>query len=237
MSVIYYYGSLTIRFTLLLITALTISCSTVFFDQPQPTDSPNLKSVPKKIRGTWTNVTKYYDKSILIDKTSYTQVTLSKRRILMVTPETSDEYKIENGKIFRSDDDSKTGYSYVIKNDTIFFVERKVDESLVLSDSVLLRAAKDCYVLNIKKKNWWDIVFIQKMKNGEIRISYPVPDHFMLMKNQFNITVLDSTRKDTTFYHAEFKSKGIAKVIPADSSAVLYNLMPDSTFISPNDRF
>jgi hypothetical protein len=233
MRVIYDNASLAIRFTYLLIMALTISCSTVFFDQPQPTDSANLKSVPKKFRGTWRNFTKYYDESILIDKTSYTQVTLTKKSVPMVTAETSDEYKIENGKIFLTDDDLKTGYPYVIKNDTICFVHRKVDASVVLSDSVLLRAAKDCYVLNIKKENWWEIVFIQKMKNGEIRISYPVPDSFMPMKDKFNISVLDSTKKGVTFYHAGFKSKGITKVIPADGSGVLYTLNPDSTFISP----
>jgi hypothetical protein len=230
MTVIYDNGRVVIRYTFLLILALTVSCSTVFFDQPQPTDSRNMKSVPAKIQGIWKNTGKDYEESIKIDKTSYTKVSLKKNRVPKVTAGTSDKYKIENGKIFLTDEDSKTGYSYEIMNDTICFDQLSVDESIVLSDSVLLRSARECYVLNLKKGKWWEIVFIQKMKNGEIMVSYPVPDNFMVMKERFNISVLDSTRRDTTFYHAEFKSREIEKVIPPDDSGMLYLLKPDSTF-------
>jgi len=232
MRVINDNGRLAIRFTSLLILALTVSCSTVFFDNPQPADSRNMKSVPKQIQGTWKNISKDYEESITIDKTSYTKVTRENNRVPKARAETSKKYKIEDGKIFLTDEDIKTGYPYELRNDTIYFWQRN-EELIVISDSVLLRQAKDCWVLNLKKKNWWEVIFIQKMKDGEILISYPVPDSFMLMKDQFNISILDSTRKDTTFYHAEFKSKGIAKVIPADGSSALYILKPDSTFTSP----
>jgi len=220
------------RFALLLIMVLAVSCSTVFFDNPQPINSGNMKSVPNKIQGTWKNISRDYKESITIDKTSYLKVTLENTRLPEIKAETSAKYKLRDGKIFLADEDDKTGYPYEIRNDTIYFWHR-IEESIVLSDSVLLRSAKDCYVLNLQKKKWWEIVFIQKMKNGEIRISYPDPNSFMVMKDQYNISVLDSTRKDTTFYHAEFKSKGIAKVIPADGSTALYILKPDSTFTSP----
>ena len=110
-------------------------------------------------------------KSIKIDKTSYTKVSIIKKRVPKVKAGTSNKYKFEDGKIFVPDDDLKTGYPYEIKHDTICFDQVNVEESIVLSDSVLLRSAKDCYVLNLKKKNWWEIVFIQKLKNGEIQIS------------------------------------------------------------------
>jgi hypothetical protein len=221
-----------IIFVLPLIMALTVSCSTVFFDNPQPTNSGNMKSVPNKIQGTWRNTSKDYEESITIDKTSYLKVTLENNRLPKARAETSKIYKLKDGKIFLTDEDEMTGYPYELRDDTIYFRHR-IEESIILSDSVLLRSAKDCFVLNLKKKNWWEIVFIQKMKNGEIRISYPDPNSFMVMKDQYNISVLDSTRKDTTFYHAEFKSKGIVKVIPADGSTALYILKPDSTFTSP----
>jgi hypothetical protein len=226
------YTRSSIRCALLLILTLTVSCSTVFFDNPQPTNSGNMKSVPDKIQGKWKNISKDYQESITIDKTSYHKITLENVRLLKARAETSSIYKLRDGKIFLTDEDEKTGYPYELRNDTIYFCHR-MEESIVLSDSVLLRSAKDCFVLNLKKKNWWEIVFIQKMKNGEIRISYPDPNSFMAMKDQYNISVLDSTRKDTTFYHAEFKSRGIAKVIPADGSTALYILKPDSTFTTP----
>jgi hypothetical protein len=220
---------LAISFTFLLILGISVSCSTVFFDLPQPVDSRNMKSVPSKIQGTWRNVNNDYEESIKIDKTSYTKVTREKYWVSTIKAKTSEKYLFKDGKIFVTDDGSKTGYSYEIKNDTIYF-DQQQEESLVLSDSVLLRSAKNCYVLNLKKRNWWEIIFIQRMKNGEIRIIYPVPDYFMPMKTQFNISVLDSTRRDTTFYRAEFKAKEIEKVIPVDESGVLYLLRPDSTF-------
>jgi hypothetical protein len=226
-------GSPAIRLILLLLLGLSVSCSTVFFDHPQPTDSRNMKSVPGKIQGTWKNVKKDHVESITISKTSYTKITIEKNRIPKALAETSKKYKIENDNIYLTPDDSETGYPYEIIHDTIYFEQRSKEE-IVLSDSVLLRAAKNCYILNLKKQNWWEIVFIQKMKNGEIQISYPLPDTFMSLKDQFNITVLDSTRKDTTYFHADFKSKGIEKVIPADGSGMLYLLKPDSTFTTPD---
>jgi hypothetical protein len=223
---------LAVGFTFLLILGLTCSCSTVFFDKPQPTDSRNLKTVPSKIRGTWRIVNDDYRELFKIDKTSYVRVSTYRRKIPKIRVETSDMYKIKNGKIYPADDDSKAGYDYVEKNDTIYFDQMKVEESVVLSDSALLRSAKDCYVLNLKRENWWEIVFIQKMKNGEIQISCIASDSLMLVKDRFNISVLDSTKKDATLYHAEFKSRDIAKIIPANGSGVIYRLKPDSTFIN-----
>jgi hypothetical protein len=226
------YNRFRMAWALLLILTLTVSCSTVFFDSPQPTNSGNLKSVPDKIQGNWKNISKDYRESITIDKTSYHKVTLENIRLQKARAEASSIYKLRDGKIFLTDEDEKTGYPYDIRNDTLYFCHQ-IEESIVLSDSVLLRSAKDCFVLNLKKRNWWEIILIQKMKNGEIRISYPDPNSFMVMKDKYNISVLDSTRKDTTFYHAEFKSKGIAQVIPADGSTALYILKPDSTFTTP----
>jgi hypothetical protein len=232
MRLVYSNGRPAIRLAFLFILALTISCSNVLFDNPQPTDSKNLKSVPKKIQGTWRIVNGEYRESFKIDKTSYIRVSSVQRRIPKIKAETSFKYKIESGKIFPVDDDSKTGYTYVIKNDTVYFDEMKIEESVVLSDSAILRSARDCYVLNLKRANWWEIVFIQKMKNGEIQISCLPGDSSMFMKDKFNISVLDSTKEGATLYHAEFKSKDISKVIPADGSGVIYRLKPDSTFIS-----
>lgn len=221
-----------IRYSALLLMGLIVSCSTVFFDTPQPTDSNNLKTVPKKIRGTWRNIRKDYEESITIDKTSYTKVTDLKKKIPKLKAGSSAKYRIENDRIFIADDDSKTGYPCKILNDTIYF-DQTTKETLVLSDSILLRAAKNCYVLNLRQKKWWEIILIRKIKGGEIQIIYPVPEIFMKAKSLYNISVLDSSSKDTTYFHAEFRSKEIEKIIPGDESGILYQLKPDSTFTNP----
>jgi hypothetical protein len=218
-----------IKIILMFSLALIISCSSVFFDNPQPTDSRNLKYVPKEIQGTWKKISKDYEESITIEKTAYHKVDINKNRLSKAKADTSKNYKIENGKIYLLKDDINIGYPYKLLNDTIYYSQRS-EESLVLSDSVLLRSAKNCYVLNLKKKNWWEIVFIQKMQSGEIQICYPIVEDIIKMGSQYNIVVMDSTKKDSTFFHASLKSNNIQNLINKNGDGILYVLKPDSTF-------
>jgi hypothetical protein len=105
----------------------------------------------------------------------------------------------------------------------------------VLSDSVLLRRAKNCYVLNTRKNNWWEIFFIRRNKNGEISISYPVSADLIELKSKFNLRVLDSTREDTVRFHADFKSGNIEKILNKDGEGLIWTLNPDSTFHTYNE--
>jgi hypothetical protein len=97
-----------------------------------------------------------------------------------------------------------------------------------LSDSVLLRKADGCYVVNLKCKKWWEIVFIQKSEVGDILIVYPVPEDLLKLKTEYNLTVMDSTKKDSIYFHADFKSKNIRNII--NKEATIYTLFADSTF-------
>jgi len=233
MRTINYSNFSAVRFLFLLPLAINISCSTVFFDHPQPTDSKNINQVPKTIRGRWKNISKNHEEIITIDKNSYHKVAVEKYAIPESQIDGSKKYRLSEGKIYITDLDPSTGYQYELLNDTIFFSDRNVDE-IVLSDSVLLRSAKNCYILNLKHSNWWEIISIKKAKNGEIRISYPICEDLMKKRTQYNIVVLDSTRKDSTYFHADFKSGNIDMVFPADNSGILYILKPDSTFEAPN---
>jgi hypothetical protein len=221
-----------IRVAILISLIVSSSCSTVFFDKPQPTDAGNMNHVPKAIQGKWMKSGKNYEETLTIDRNSYHKIAVGKRGIPKSKIDGSKSYRMASGKIYTAEQDFKTGYPYELLNDTIFFSERN-EEEIVLSDSVLLRSAKNCYILNLKRGNWWEIVFIQKMKNGEIRISYPVSEELLDMKKEFNIVLLDSTRKDSTYFHADFKSRNIDGIIPENDNWILYILKPDSTFEAP----
>ena len=112
----------------------------------------------------------------------------------------------------------------------LFIIPEHSEETYVLSDSVLLRRAKHCYVLNMKKKNWWEILFIQKSKNGEIYISYPISSELIDMKSKYNLMVLDSTRQDTVRFHADFKSGNIEKILNKDGEGMIWTLNPGFNF-------
>ena len=229
MRTINYSNFSAVRFLFLLPLAINISCSTVFFDNPQPTDSKNLNHVPKTIQGKWKKISKNHEEILTIDNKSYHKIVVERHSIPNSKIDASKKYRLSEGKIYITDQEPATGYDYELLNDTIYFSERDTEE-IVLSDSVLLRSAKNGYVLNLKRLNWWEIVLIQKSKNGEIRISYPVPEDLMMKRTQYNIVVLDSTRKDSTYFHADFKSRNISNAFPADDSGILYILKTDSTF-------
>ena len=218
------------RILLMMLLPFTVSCNNIFFDTPQPVDSKNLKQVPEEIRGTWRNKTKNFEESIIINKTSFHKITIQNRHLAKTKTETSEKYRIAEGKIYLAADDFKTGYPFKLLNDTLNFTERNDEQAFVLSDSVLLRPAKKCYVVNLKNRNWWEIVFIQKMRDGEIKISYPMGEDLLEFKSKYNITVMDSTKNDSIFFHADFKSKNIKGVINKKDEGTLYFLRPDSTF-------
>jgi hypothetical protein len=212
---------------------LTASCSTVFFDTPQPADAGNLSHVPKKIQGKWKKTGRSEEATITIDNSSYHIISIEKYSIPKTRIDTSKRYRIDAGKIFLKDDNYTTGYPFTVSHDTLFYSVRSDDE-IVLSDSVLLRRARNCYVLNLQRKNWWEIVFIQKKPDKKIYISYPFNYDVVEMKSRCKVVVMDSTKNDSTYFHAEFKKRDIEKVIPKSGGGVIYILKPDSTFETPN---
>ena len=214
------------------LTGFAFACSTVFFDTPEPQNSRNLDNVPEKLQGTWKNRKGTCEEKIIINNKSYRRTSVEKYAVSRVRIDTSKGFRISGNKIYLAGGDFSKGYPFIEKNDSLFFNVWS-DESFSLSDSVLLRPARDCYVLNIRRKDWWEIVFIQKNRNREIVISYPFNYDVVEMKSLCNVSVLDSTRRDSTYFHAEFTTRNIGKVIPKAGGGVIYVLKPDSTFETP----
>jgi hypothetical protein len=221
------------RKVLVLFLVLTASCSTVFFDTPQPADAGNLDHVPRKLQGRWKKTGKTEEATITIDNSSYHIISVEKYAIPKARIDTSKRYRIEADKIYLKDDEYSTGYPFTVNHDSLFYAVRSDDE-IVMSDSVLLRRARNCYVLNLRRKNWWEIVFIQKKRDKQIYISYPFNYDVAEMKTRSKVVVMDSTRGDSSYFHAEFKKKDIEKVIPRSGGGIIYILKPDSTFETPN---
>jgi hypothetical protein len=217
-----------------------VSCTSVYFDQPQPVDSKNLKGIPKEIQGKWDHGS--YKAGIIIDGSACHFINYEERVFPKSEIGTSGEYKIINDRIFSVESNYNTGFPYEMLNDTIYFTER-TEEIIELSDSALLRPAKNCYVFNFRKGDWWEICIIQKARNGEISIYYPSEDKLLKIKPTADFQLIKSTRKDTAsfsgdklYFHAELKSQHIAKMLIDRKEKPLYLLKPDSSFYVMGDE-
>jgi len=170
-------------FAVLLWMSAISSCTYIFFDQPQPVDSKNLRKIPRELQGSWKSTDEAGER-IVINATSF--------------------------KFFENDNPME----------------------ITLSDSIVLRKAKNCYVFNMKKRDWWEIVLVQKNRSGEITINYPLVTDLEILGQDYAYRVLDSAVKDSLYVHAEFESKSIAKLINAEGGGIIWLLKPDSTFES-----
>ena len=112
-----------------------------------------------------------------------------------------------------------------------------------LSDTLLIRKARNGYVMNLKRGDWWEIVYVHKNKNGEIRIYYPSYEQMQALKDevgydslaQKNDKARDITSSDSLYFHAEWTAKDIEKLFLQDSLVLpLYILQPDSIFLKIN---
>jgi hypothetical protein len=223
-----------IRSSLMVSLFVFISCGTVYFDQPQPVNAKNLKSIPREIQGTWKTRNKYPDavtineEAIKIDKKSFKKYSTVYYSIAQSEINNSMTYKLYDGKIFLSVNGKSHSYPYILANDSIRYSSCEVEMQYELSDSVLLRRAKGCYVVNLKYRNWWEVVFIQKSEGGDILIIYPVGEDLLKIAPGYNLTVMDSTKQDSIFFHADFKSESIRNIM--NKEATIYTLFADSTF-------
>ena len=152
-----------LRAALVLMTTF-MSCTTVFFDHPQPVNSKNIETIPEEIRGKWTEISNHQAETITIDQSSFKKVTDSFNHVHKSNAD-SGHFRIADGKLYLLSEDFKKGNSFRLENDTIYYTEHS-EVVFTLSDSVLLRRAKNCFVLNTRKNNWWEIFFISKNKNG-----------------------------------------------------------------------
>ena len=224
----------------ILLLTIVCSCSNAYFDQPQPVNARNLKKIPKELRGIWTgkNGSQICD-SIIIDKTSYRHIEHYDDIIPKTQMDTSREYLIIKDKIHYKDKDQddtyKNGFDYIFKNDTFFMKGRYIINYFCLSDSVILRKAKETYVCNIKKGNWWELYLIQKMKNGEIKISYPEGKELKENQKKYGINLIDSVPFRSDFklcFHATLNADFFVKNKNDNVFSLYYTLSPNSTFIA-----
>ena len=144
------------------------SCTKYYFSNPQPIDSKNMYSIPKKYVGSWQLATNTVDNvssldSLVIGKNYYKYITKSKLKESKSVMELDSNIYFLNDKIYTNMDGSlEGGYNYVIKDDTVIIDAIDI-ELIEFGENAFIRKFNYGYILNIKHKkmnDWWHIKFI-----------------------------------------------------------------------------
>ncbi len=152
----------------LVISLIFCSCNPVFFTEPQPYGSKNIFEFPVKYRGVWMEG----PDTIVISANAYLSVSYRNESVPKSLADTSSNYLLVNDKIFFVKKEDRLqltgGYPYTVINDTIFYKNREVVE-IFLGAKTFLRKVSDMHILNIKSDDlWWEIILVEKAKNGGI---------------------------------------------------------------------
>jgi hypothetical protein len=216
------------------ITVWLVSCTVVYFDSPQPVDSPNLKQIPARLRGHWANSAS--TDSITIDDNSFRLIVSDKHKIPATAADTALAYKIVHNRLFLSDSDYTTGYPFRVVDDTIIFTKRNV-RVLSLSGNTILRKAKGCYILSNMYRGKWELAVIKKERSGIIKIYYPSSESVLDAEPGFDLKELQSTANnhsdlisDTICFRAKLTSRNIGEILIGDYETPYFILYPDNIY-------
>lgn len=190
------------------------SCASIYFTSPQPIDSINIITFPENIQGTWITG----KDTTIISKYKYADISWRLFSIPMNKLDSNKKIVIKNNKIYNTKNDTATGYSFNIINDTLY--TKVIDEKkhVALGDSSFLRKVSEVYfIANLKKDSiWWDILLIDLKNSDQILIRYPNKSDIKILrklfqKKEIEITIPFIENELTTSEHQKFLNVDLTK--------------------------
>ena len=164
------------------------------FLEPQPADSKNLNSFPKKLHG------KYRiddEENLTITKYSIMQWGSSPISMSMTEIDTNDMLVLKNDSLF--DLESNERILVVTRNDSVFGTISWNDTAFYFSENFILRKLKTNYLLNeYTKDSIWKVVRLRCQKPNNIEFA-------TISKKK----ELDELKKYTSLYNIELKNDTI----------------------------
>jgi hypothetical protein len=141
------------------------SCTTVYFDSPQPLGVKNTYEFPEKQRGMWIK-----EKDTVVIGKNYFHTIRHENKIVS---KNDSLYLIKDNRVYPLDNSrhiTGAGSAYKTKGDSIYFDERKIADEIELGTKAFIRKINDTqYLLNIKSENqWWQIYLVEETKDGSI---------------------------------------------------------------------
>ncbi len=194
------------------VSLIFISCDNIYISKPQPVDTENIYTFPKKFRGMWLDG----EDTVIVDKNTYLRIAYREKKAAMAVIDTSSSFLLKNNKIYliNKDNDLKIhgGFAYTVKDDTCFYRIPDITE-INLGRSTFLRKVNNYYFINYKNDNhWWFINLIEKTNDGGILVTVPNLEH---MENVASYDKIYSFEYDH-YIEAEWTSGDMLNMVVKD---------------------
>ncbi|MBV6647983.1 MAG: hypothetical protein KI790_21155 [Cyclobacteriaceae bacterium] len=146
-----------------------ISCTSAYFETPQPVNGKDLKKFPKKMLGTYL----VDDDTVVIRAKSYHYTENFQRSIPLALIDSFNHVTFEDSLLYDSELPITHAIPYSLSNDTLRY-ELDVDMSVSFSDSLILRRLGPYFVLNEKVDNesYWNAYLIRVFGRDSLTISH-----------------------------------------------------------------
>lgn len=184
------------------------SCSQHYFDRPQPIDSRNIYAFPEAFRGVWTDG----DDSLVVGRFYFANIEYTDHSIPYLSSDTTHNAIFKDNKVYPYDSTQQqingVGYSYEIRNDSIFYTTREILEAQ-LGRKAVLREVGDQFVLNVKNESqWWELFLMGITNKGKVLVRYPSIEQ---LAEQEILPVFSNEEKD--FFEVQWTTNELDRLI------------------------
>ena len=168
------------------------SCTTFYFDQPQPVDVKEEPGFPKEIQGVWVED----GDSIVVAERYFLFTDRKIKKLSKEELDTSSRFMIKGNRAFERHEGALQSHSFEWKNDTAHILLKRKEYRFTLSDSISLRSFGKYYFVNFNRgDDWWDVYLIERKKDG-LKIRLLKKEDIRLLQSLFPVEVVDSVGTD-----------------------------------------
>ncbi len=148
------------------------SCTTVYFEQPQPKGDPSLKGFPQSFLGTYLIEDGKQVDTLTIETKRFIYPETFKKDFLVASLDTITTIRIEDGLLYDDAVPINEGIPYTETNDSIHY-DITIKLSKYLSDSLIIKQFGKGIVLNEKEShsNYWNSYLIENLSDGSLQLS------------------------------------------------------------------
>ncbi|MEQ8241862.1 hypothetical protein [Fulvivirga sp.] len=148
------------------------SCTTIYFEQPQPSGDPALDGFPKSFQGSYFVKDGDQTDTLFVEKDKFIYPENFKKSLPAASLDTISTMRIANGLLYDDEVPIDYGIPFTENNDSIHY-DIRVKMAKKLSEVLVLKKFGKLLVLNEKEenKNYWNAYLIEKLKNGDLQVS------------------------------------------------------------------
>ncbi len=148
---------------------LSASCTTIYYEEPQPAKTISLAMFPEEIRGQYL----MDGDTFSIELNQYSFPVVYENSYSLIEVKISPKLEIKDGLLYDQNIPVKKGIEFEVRNDSVHYTKR-IRGYKILRDSLVLKKAMNYYVLSEldKGETYWS-VFLFSFENDSLKIFMP----------------------------------------------------------------